>query len=57
FAANLRTALLAHESHAMELLNRWERLLVADRSIPVGEITYGDGGMAAAVRVASARRR
>lgn len=57
FAANLRTALLAHEAHAVDLLNRWEQLLVADRSLPVGEISYGDGGMAAAVRVASARRR
>ena len=56
FTGNLRSVVLAHESASTERATRWERLLLADRGLDVGEVTYGDGGMAAAVRIATARR-
>jgi hypothetical protein len=39
----------------MALLGRWEDAMAADPTLPVVEVTYGDGGMAAAVRVATRR--
>lgn len=56
FMDNLRSVLVAHESASTERLARWERLLVNDRGLEVGEIGFGDGGMASAVRIATARR-
>jgi hypothetical protein len=55
FERHLREVLLALEARAMDAAARWEDLVAADRSLPVGEVTYGDGGMAAAVRIASRR--
>ncbi|UNX54920.1 hypothetical protein MF406_01070 [Georgenia sp. TF02-10] len=55
FADHLREALLGLERRAMEVRARWEDVAAADSSVPLGEITYGDGGMAAAVRVATRR--
>lgn len=55
FTANLRSVVLAHESASSERAARWERLLLADDALEVGEVSYGDGGMAAAVRIAAAR--
>ena len=55
FERHLREVLLALEARAMDAAARWEDLVAADRSLPVGEVTYGDGGMAAAVRIAVRR--
>jgi len=55
FTDHARAALLALEATAIRRLDSWERLVTADRSLEVGEVTYGDGGMAAAVRIATAR--
>lgn len=55
FTRHAKTALLAQETISIERLNAWERLVVADRSLDLGEATYGDGGMAAHVRIATQR--
>ncbi|WP_421741018.1 glycosyltransferase family 2 protein [Cellulomonas sp.] len=55
FERHLREVLLALEARAMDAARRWEDLVAADRTLPVGEVTYGDGGMAAAVRIAIRR--
>ena len=55
FARNVRSALLAQEAISIDRLARWEELLLDDRSVDPGEATFGDGGMAALVRIASAR--
>ncbi|WP_062522538.1 glycosyltransferase family 2 protein [Demequina silvatica] len=55
FDAHLREALLALEGRAIGLGARVEELLLRHPGEPFGEVSYGDGGMAAAVRVASAR--
>ncbi|NUU15758.1 glycosyltransferase family 2 protein [Cellulomonas humilata] len=55
FERHVREVLLALEARAMDAAGRWEDLVSADRSLPVGEVTYGDGGMAAAVRIAVRR--
>jgi glycosyltransferase involved in cell wall biosynthesis len=55
FESNMRAVLLAHESISIERLARWERLMLADRSLDPGEATFGDGGMAAVVRIATSR--
>lgn len=55
FERHLREALLALEERAMGAQARWEDLVASDPSLPLGPISYGDGGMAAAVRVATRR--
>jgi glycosyltransferase involved in cell wall biosynthesis len=55
FTSHVRAALLAQESISMERLARWEKLVLEDRSIDPGVASYGDGGMAALVRIAAAR--
>ncbi|WP_246125235.1 glycosyltransferase family 2 protein [Cellulomonas xylanilytica] len=55
FERHLREVLLALEARAIDAAGRWEDLVAADPSLPVGEVTYGDGGMAAAVRIAVRR--
>jgi glycosyltransferase involved in cell wall biosynthesis len=55
FAAHLSAALVAQEATSIERLNRWEQLVLNDSCIDPGETTYGDGGMAAIVRIATAR--
>ncbi|WP_062291226.1 glycosyltransferase family 2 protein [Demequina phytophila] len=57
FDAHLREALLALEGRAIGLGARVEDLLIRHPEEPLREVTYGDGGMAAAVRVASARAK
>ncbi|MGV8973082.1 MAG: glycosyltransferase family 2 protein [Rhodoglobus sp.] len=57
FTENARAAVLALEAAAIRRLSSWERLVSADQSLDLGEVTYGDGGMAAAVRVATARQQ
>lgn len=55
FARHLREALVSHEQRSIDLLARWEQLMIAHPDETVTEATYGDGGMAAAVRIATAR--
>lgn len=56
FADHLRTTLLAHEARAIDAQARWEKLISQHLQEPLGEVTYGDGGMAAAVRIAGMRQ-
>jgi hypothetical protein len=56
FTHYARETLLALEATAIRRLDSWEQLVSADRSLDLGDVTYGDGGMAAAVRIATARR-
>jgi hypothetical protein len=56
FDRHLSEALLALEERAMDAQARWEEIVTSDPSLPLGPITYGDGGMAAAVRIATRRR-
>jgi glycosyltransferase involved in cell wall biosynthesis len=55
FDIHLRDALLAQEARAMHVNERWENVLLSHPAEPLGEVTYGDGGMAAAVRIATRR--
>ncbi|MWB99165.1 glycosyltransferase [Agromyces sp. MMS17-SY077] len=55
FERHLREALLALEARAIAADGRWEDLVAADPALEVGEVSYGDGGMAAAVRIATRR--
>lgn len=55
FARHLSEALIAHEQRSIELLGRWERLMITHPEEIITEATYGDGGMAAVVRIATAR--
>ncbi|WPF83475.1 glycosyltransferase family A protein [Sanguibacter sp. 4.1] len=57
FAAHLEAALLGLEATSTARLAAWEDLVVADPSVEVGPVTFGDGGMASAVRIATARAR
>lgn len=57
FTRHARAALLALEATSMRRLDAWESVVSADPSLDLGEVTYGDGGMAAAVRIATARAR
>ena len=56
FTRHARVALLALEATSMSRLAAWEGLVSADPSLDLGDVTYGDGGMAAAVRIGSARQ-
>jgi hypothetical protein len=55
FERHLREVLLALEARALDAAGRWEDLVAADSSLPAGDVTFGDGGMAAAVRIAVRR--
>ena len=55
FAAHLTEAVLGLEATSMARLAAWEELLLEDPTLPVGTATFGDGGMAAAVRIATHR--
>jgi len=55
FAAHLEAALLGLEATSTARLAAWEDLVVADPSVEAGPVTFGDGGMASAVRIATAR--
>lgn len=57
FRANFARALLELEATSKSRLDRIEQLLKADPHQPIGEVSFGDGGLAAAVRVATARGR
>ena len=57
FAAHLEAALLGLEATSTARLAAWEDLVVADPSVEAGPVTFGDGGMASAVRIATARAR
>ena len=54
FERHLRDVLLAQEAASMRRLSSWEDLMSSRPDLPV-EATFGDGGMAAAVRIASRR--
>lgn len=56
FERHLREVLLALDTTAARRLADWEDLAVAGPGAPAPEVTFGDGGMAAAVRVASAQQ-
>lgn len=53
---HLLEALLALEATSIERLTRWEHLLEQVPDAPEPTPRFGDGGMAASVRIASARR-
>jgi glycosyltransferase involved in cell wall biosynthesis len=55
FDAHLREVLLAHEARAIDLSTRWEALLLRHPQEPFGEVSFGDGGMATAVRIVGRR--
>jgi glycosyltransferase involved in cell wall biosynthesis len=55
FERHLVDALVGLEATAVRRLADWEDLVSADPGLPLGDPTYGDGGMAAHVRVATAR--
>lgn len=55
FERHLREVLLAQEARAVRSDALREDLLVRHPVEPLGEVTYGDGGMAAAVRVTTRR--
>jgi glycosyltransferase involved in cell wall biosynthesis len=57
FDAHLREVLLAHETRAIDLSTRWEALLLRHPQEPLGEVGFGDGGMAKAVRILGRRGR
>ena len=57
FAAHLEAALLGLERTSISRLAAWESLVTDDPALAVGPVSFGDGGMAAAVRIASARTR
>lgn len=56
FAAHLEAALLGLERTSITRLAAWEELVADDPALDVGPVSFGDGGMAAAVRIASVRR-
>jgi GT2 family glycosyltransferase len=55
FAAHLEAALLGLERTSITRLAAWEEIVADDPALDVGPVGFGDGGMAAAVRIASAR--
>ena len=55
FERHLRDVLLAHEATSMRRLSQWEDLMTMRPDLPLDEATFGDGGMAAAVRIAAGR--
>ncbi|WP_147794380.1 glycosyltransferase family A protein [Cellulomonas sp. Y8] len=54
YVAHLADVLVALEATAVRRLGDWEALVAADPALPLVEPTFGDGGMAAHVRVATA---
>lgn len=57
FTEHLEAALLGLEQTSVRRLAAWEEQVLADPSLSAGPVSFGDGGMAAAVRIASARAR
>ena len=55
FDTHLREVLLAQEARAIDLSARWEELLLRHPHEPLGEVSFGDGGMATAVRIVGRR--
>jgi glycosyltransferase involved in cell wall biosynthesis len=55
YERHLREVLLAQEARAVRSDGLREDLLVRHPEEPLGEVTYGDGGMAAAVRITGRR--
>ncbi len=55
FAKNMQAVLVAQEAISIERLARWEKLVLAHPHIDPGEATFGDGGMASLVRIATSR--
>lgn len=55
FKVHARSALLAQEAISIDRLAQWERLVISDPSSDAGDATFGDGGMAAHVRIAATR--
>ena len=56
FRRHLKDVLIAHEARSIAALARWEDHMVANPTIPIEQATYGDGGMAAVVRIATRRQ-
>lgn len=56
FDRHLREVLLAQEAASTRRLSDWEHLMSLADDVPIEEVTYGDGGMAAAVRIATRRQ-
>lgn len=56
FSQHWRSTLLESEARSTQRLLDWERLAQAHDDIDLGTASYGDGGMASVVRLASARR-
>lgn len=55
FQRHLVDVLVAQEETAVRRLAAWEDLVATDPALPLGDPSYGDGGMAAHVRVATVR--
>jgi glycosyltransferase involved in cell wall biosynthesis len=55
YEANLEAALLGLEETSIRRLAAWERMVSDDPDAELPEPSFGDGGMAAAVRIATAR--
>lgn len=55
YTAEVRARVTAQDAAATARLRDWERAALAGPAIPLDEASFGDGGMAAVVRVASAR--
>lgn len=55
FARHLREVVVALDAQGTAWQHRWEAVLAEHPDLPYGEVTYGDGGMASAVRAATAR--
>ncbi|ACZ21109.1 glycosyl transferase [Sanguibacter keddieii DSM 10542] len=55
FTAHLESALLGLERTSITRLAAWEEIVADDPALDVGRVSFGDGGMAAAVRIASVR--
>lgn len=56
FDRHLREVLLAQEAASTRRLSDWEHLMSLRDDLAIEEATYGDGGMAAAVRIATRRQ-
>lgn len=54
FDEHLREVLIAHEAKAIRLMEQWEHAMATAPTAPT-EASFGDGGMAAAVRIAGRR--
>ena len=57
YRAHVREAVLALDAVAAQRLREWEAVAASHSDVPLDCATFGDGGMAAVVRVASAREQ